>query len=369
MEKSRLGKLETPKTIYSVNSFDNEKILDLIKRKQLPSYISISFLPIAIYYAKPVDRENDKEILSFEELAKNSKGAEKLGAVRMDVDNLGKIFTLGLLKEKRTTTRISSLSRMMNYFFKGYLNLLGEFDDKSILDICNWQSNSPKLAKKREPGWNFSIIYAGGDDLFILGAWDDVFELSFDIESLFHRYVAENPHITISAGYSIFNNKHPLYQIARTCGYKEECSKDEGRNRIYLLDRGVGKTQICRNLSDKNDKITIEDSIGWKEARKLFADFKPLFWPVIDKGDFSKSMIRKLLDSREEYCTNPKQFNWIMQLHYYISRNRDLKRILDDNRNEELRKYFYSVFTGISPIYNIDLPLNILDLRGRKVNE
>ena len=68
------------------------------------------------------------------------------------------------------------------------------------------------------------------------------------LKVLFRKYVAENPHVTISAGFSIFNSKHPLYQIARVCGNKEECSKDEGRNRIYLLDRGVGKEQIIKKV-------------------------------------------------------------------------------------------------------------------------
>lgn len=362
VEKSKLGNRETPTTIYSVNSFDNDKVFDLIKRKKLPSDINISSLPIAIYCAKPDDRESDREILSFEKLAEKSNGAKKLGAVRMDVDNLGKIFTSGLPKEKRTITRVSSLSRMMNYFFKGYLNLLGEFNDTNVLNICNLQSNSPKLVKKRWPERNFSIIYAGGDDLFILGAWDDVFELCFDIEGLFRKHVAENPHVTISAGFSIFNNKHPLYQIARVCGTKEECSKDEGRNRIYLLNRGVGED----NISDKFSGM--KESIGWDEARKLFADFKPIFWYIMnEKGNPSKSMVRKLLDAREVYCKDPEKANWVIQLHYFVSRNKDLKKIIDSH--EELRKYFYSVSDEkVNPIYDIDLPLNILDLQGRKVN-
>ncbi|AKB21955.1 type III-A CRISPR-associated protein Cas10/Csm1 [Methanosarcina sp. WH1] len=368
MDKDKMGTVSKSSTVYAVNSFDTDEIINMFKSKKMPQDIHLSPLPIAIYCAKPDDRKNDRELLTFEELAEKSQGSKKLGAVRMDVDNLGKIFTLGLHKNQRTITRISSLSRMMNYFFKGYLNLLGEFEEETVLDVCNWQSNSPKLIqdkephRKRKPYRNISIIYAGGDDLFILGAWDDVFELCFDIEGLFRKHVAENPHVTISAGFSIFNNKHPLYQIARVCGTKEECSKDEGRNRIYLLNRGVGED----NISDKFSGM--KESIGWDEARKLFADFKPIFWYIMnEKGNPSKSMVRKLLDAREVYCKDPEKANWVIQLHYFVSRNKDLKRIIDSH--EELRKYFYSVSDEkVNPIYDIDLPLNILDLQGRKVN-
>lgn len=368
VEKGKLENERNPSIIYSVNSFDTSEVTNLIRSKKIASNVRISSLPIAIYCAKPEDRESDREILSFEELANKSQGSKKLGAVRMDVDNLGKIFTLGLQDNQRTITRISSLSRITNYFFKGYLNLLGEFKEENTLNICNWQSNSPKLVKERKPSRNFSIIYAGGDDLFIIGAWDDVFELCFDVEGLFRKYVAENPHVTISAGFSIFNSKHPLYQIARVCGSKEECSKDEGRNRVYILNRGMGRKQISEELKGTEGAKEIKDSIDWKDARELFTDFRPIFdYFAKENGNSSKSMVRKLLDAREIYCKDPEKVNWVIQLHYFVSRNKELKKILDGH--EELRKYFYSVSDEkMNPIYNIDLPLNILDLQGRKVN-
>lgn len=369
VEKGKLGMDRSPSAIYAINSFDTDEVIGLIKSKKLIFDIRISSIPIAIYCAKPDYRKSEREIFSLEELAEKSNGSKKLGAVRMDVDNLGKIFTYGLPEDQRNVTRISSLSRMMNYFFKGYLNLLGEFKEEKVLNVCNWQSNSPKLVKERRHSRNFSIVYAGGDDLFILGAWDDVFELCFDIEELFRKYVAENPHVTISAGFSIFGSKHPLYQIARVCGNKEECSKEDGKDRIYLLDRGAGKEQISRKFEGIKD-AGLEDSISWRDARKLFADFKPIFWYIMnDKGNASKSMVRKLLAAREEYCKYPEKANWVIQLHYFVSQNKDMKNLLDNNRHEELRKYFYSVYSDkVSPIYDIDLALNILDLLGRKVN-
>jgi len=69
VEKGKLGDERSPSIIYAVNSFDTGEVIDLIKSKKLASNVHISSLPIAIYCAKPEDRESEREIFSFEELA------------------------------------------------------------------------------------------------------------------------------------------------------------------------------------------------------------------------------------------------------------------------------------------------------------
>jgi len=104
----------------------------------------------------------------------------------------------------------------------------------------------------------------------------------------------------------------------------------------------VGKEQISEKFKDTEAAKEIKDSIDWKDARELFADFRPIFDHFTkENGNSSKSMVRKLLDAREVYCKDPEKANWIIQLHYFVSRNKDLKKILDGH--EGLRNYFYSV--------------------------
>ena len=101
----------------------------------------------------------------------------------MDVDNFGDLFSGELTRSGIAT--ISNLSRSMNLFFKGYLN-----------QICCLELG--ELGKENHPlniteecklnGRNVSIVYAGGDDLFIVGAWDDVAELAFDINACFNAF-------------------------------------------------------------------------------------------------------------------------------------------------------------------------------------
>ena len=374
IENDKLHEVSGATMIYLVNSWDTSQIRDLIENGNLDADVEVVALPVAVYCANKGD-----ELLDLDQLADSASGSKKIGALRMDVDNLGKIFARGLPEARRSISRISNLSRFTNYFFKVYLNMFGEFKENNILGICN--NHHPKnlrLGRRRNHNRNFNIIYAGGDDLFIIGSWDDVLELAFDIEAVFRKYVGGNGNITISAGYSIFDSKHPLYQIANICGKKEKCAKDEGKNRIYLLDRGMKKDKLAGATGsiewDKEMAIASSskncagatESIEWDKARELFHDFKPLFSGIYEEeGEASRGMIRTLLSARAEYCDNPIKTSWLIGLHYYISRNKKLREIVESDA--KLRAYFDTVrVDGVSSIYDIDLPLNCLDLIERR---
>jgi CRISPR-associated protein Csm1 len=101
------------------------------------------------------------EIVRFGELARlprENGAAEFLGVLRMDVDNLGLIFAKGYAEKEQSVSKIANLSRMLEWFFSGYLN--------SLLQ-----------------GRNVYTTYAGGDDLFLIGAWDDVLEVAATISA------------------------------------------------------------------------------------------------------------------------------------------------------------------------------------------
>lgn len=90
--------------------------------------------------------------LYFEHLAKISNGANKLGVLKMDVDNLGLIFSEGLKEsydENLGISRVSALSSQLDMFFSGFVNNIASefkvyskvFDedkfDKKELEIQN----------------------------------------------------------------------------------------------------------------------------------------------------------------------------------------------------------------------------------------
>lgn len=97
--------------------------------------------------------------LYFEHLAKISNGANKLGVLKMDVDNLGLIFSEGLKKsydENLGISRVSALSSQLDMFFSGFVNnihLSLKFIQKSLMRINlikkNWKSKTTMKKLKK----------------------------------------------------------------------------------------------------------------------------------------------------------------------------------------------------------------------------
>jgi CRISPR-associated protein Csm1 len=91
------------------------------------------------------------------------------------------------------------------------------------------------------------VIYSGGDDLFIVGAWDLMPLLAERIQSDFSRYTGGNPSLTISGAVTIEGEKFPLYQAAERAGQAEEKAKQYSRvsgglekNAFHFLGMEVG---------------------------------------------------------------------------------------------------------------------------------
>lgn len=172
----------------------------------------------------------------FEDLAEKSCGAHWLGILRMDVDDLGRIFGGGIPEQEMSFTRISVLSRLMNNYFREVL--------PSVLrGGAEGYENFTVLEDTRFPR-PLEIVYAGGDDLFIVGAWNHIIEAAFDIRETFALYTCENQGIHISGGIVISRHDHPLYDLARIAEIAENNAKsvDRSKDRIEIFGR-TGKWQ------------------------------------------------------------------------------------------------------------------------------
>ncbi|RKY00370.1 type III-A CRISPR-associated protein Cas10/Csm1, partial [Candidatus Poribacteria bacterium] len=111
--------------------------------------------------------------------------------MRADVDNLGRLISRGIHRGEYTFSRMASVSRLLNLFFKLGVN-----------GLCRGriEGGEPVGVVKRGGERNLAVVYSGGDDLFIAGAYDEVLELAFDISRAFRRFVGGNPDVTLSGG-------------------------------------------------------------------------------------------------------------------------------------------------------------------------
>ena len=135
----------------------------------------------------------------------------------MDVDNLGQAFVAGFERPEKATaqerehfvtiSRTAAFSRQMSLFFKCYINdiLSGRFESKPALAV--------------------TVVYSGGDDVFLLGAWNDVVEAALRIRQAFTAFSCGA--LTISAGLALVDDHYPVRLSAAASGDLEDLAKQE----------------------------------------------------------------------------------------------------------------------------------------------
>lgn len=118
-------------------------------------------------------------------------------------------------------SRVATLSRQLHLFFAGYLSTL-----------CKAFPNS-------------QIIYAGGDDVFIIGSWHELPELAHKIRTEFRKYCADNESFSLSGGIALATGKYPISKSAGLAGRAEEQAKhlqrgNKKKDALCFLDTVIG---------------------------------------------------------------------------------------------------------------------------------
>jgi len=222
--------------------------------------------------------------LDFSEVVEKALGARYLGTFRADVDNLGQLFSLGIPERARTLSRMATLSRMFSLFFKRYINDIAE---GKIPEELSFNSI---LGRERTKGdRELVVVYSGGDDLFVTGAWSDVVEFAIEMRRAFKGFVAHNPSITISGGLVLTPPKFPIYRISQLAAEAESRAKANHKD---------GREKDSASLFDE---IHFWDE--WEEALKKILE------PLSKLGElkgrhfvpyFSRGLVYKLLALSEK---------------------------------------------------------------------
>ncbi|KPA19053.1 CRISPR-associated protein, Csm1 family [Candidatus Magnetomorum sp. HK-1] len=209
----------------------------------------------------------------FDEFADKAIGIKRLGILRMDVDNLGEIFVRGFdflancekEMEMGSLSRLATMSRQLNMFFSGYLNV--------IINRMNRQSEKAQ------------IIYSGGDDLFIIGSWDKIPEIAYEIQQEFSKYCV-NKYFTLSGGISMVTGKYPIYHAAMLAGKDESKAKAIGE----IITESPPKD--TEPIKQKNALCFMDSVIGWEDYKDVL-DIKELIKTIIEKTN-NRAIIHKL---------------------------------------------------------------------------
>lgn len=292
--------------MYAVNIAD----IDMFKGKILRIYSKNNLLEndlaIRLYLADYSAKNENDEVMTFDDLAKSScktdKGIKRLGVLRLDVDDLGIAFSSGFVSDKdkiednlryATLSRYADLSKDISMFFKVAINKICAGDLIGCVDFEEKAFNILGIAKAQKRKVN--IIYVGGDDLFLVGAWDEVLEVAIDINRAFKQFT--NGKLTLSAGMAMFSPTYPISKMAEIAGLLVQMSKNrKDKNSIALFGmetnlKANGQLE-CKHIytwADFEMKVC-KEKMNYLLARLSFDGDK------FNKLSVGKSLIYRLMD-------------------------------------------------------------------------
>ncbi|MEJ5234051.1 MAG: type III-A CRISPR-associated protein Cas10/Csm1 [Geminicoccaceae bacterium] len=180
---------------------------------------------------------------------KTERGRPMLAILKADVDNLGQIFGFGL-GQNRSIGRLVALSRALDWFFTGHL---------------------PHLLKTRFP--DTYTVYAGGDDLLLIGPWLSTVKLALELREAFRAYCGRNPSVGLSAGIALVSDREPLNRSADAAEDALEKAKHRpGKDALGFLGEVLDWADRERGLPwllEKQDWLF--DRLAEREAATAFA--------------------------------------------------------------------------------------------------
>jgi len=259
-----------------VYTFDSTDFLDERTRSRfrwgdLP--VSYDFRLLADATPRTRDEQGREVIAEFADLAAAAQGVTWLGVLRMDVDSLGDVFKHGL-GARATLSRMSTLSESLRLFFEGW-----------VPRLCREYNQYDRGGQDA-----LYLIYAGGDDLFVVGAWSVLPELARRIREDFRRFVGGD-HVTLSAGIAIEHAKFPLYQLAANARHALE---DQAKELRRPTGRAKDALSFLRTAMGWEDFTKIAD---WKD--RLLEMLKPATGPALPRA-----FLMRLMEIHALYAEN-----------------------------------------------------------------
>ena len=158
--------------------------------------------------------DNGRETLTFEEIAQQAAGDKRLAALKADVDDMG-VRVGEIIAADPSFASLKAFSQDLHTFFA-----------ETIQDTLakSWRS--------------IYTIYAGGDDLLLIGPWDKALDFAGELASAFEdgpgrKYAP----LTLSAGIALFPYRLPVrHAVERADALETKAKAREGKNGCAALE-------------------------------------------------------------------------------------------------------------------------------------
>ncbi len=261
--------------------------LDVLRRA-FPQHV-FSIRPVVNVLPMETDAKGRQRIKTFHDLAQQpahptsaqqsaaaagGKGFERYGVLRMDVDDLGDLFTAQ--SGTQDLAGIASMSAALARFFEGWVGT-----------ICR------EFNADSDPARNNALytVYSGGDDLFIVGAWHVLPQVALRISADLGQYAC-NPRVHLSGGLSLHSAKFPLYQAAKAAEEEVERAKgiDSGKAAFSFLEQTV-KWAFMGDFSNP-DALSV-----WGLVQRIDAQLQPA---TSEHGDTTPRLNQAFLQTLQQ---------------------------------------------------------------------
>ena len=317
--------------LYIIPQVQMEKVRDTVNWKRLyliNATATGTYVANRLWLADYVAREEDTSVYEFSELAKlcgdADVGVERLGVLRADVDNLGAAFINGFINDKskhtykfNTFSRYADLSRALSMFFKVGVNQI--VSGASGSDINERYHLWDDFGEKKG---HIHVIYSGGDDLFLVGPWDELLEVGIDIRNRLQEF--SDGKVTISAGLGMFAPSFPIIKMAEITGELESTAKDMPiKDSIALFGfstMNMGSEPECQHVYTWDDLINSVIQDKFKFFQKVFAIPRKGIVEDKERLPFSRTAIYRIMELLEEIANSNSDTIYNARLLYTLAR-------------------------------------------------
>ncbi len=215
-----------------------------------------------------VPKDKNDDIKDFSTLAKNSSG---LMALKADIDKLGDTFRALYTEDFRKFNR---LSREVEFFFSDYITSL--LKDKNIY-----------------------TVFAGGDDLFVIGEYKEIVLIAKKIRDEFYEFSLNKT--TISMGLVMFKPSTPITFVSKMADDAEKRAKIE-RDSIDIFGVSM-KFKEFIEIEDSFDRVV-------KYLKENGVETTTFYYRLIE-----------LCTMRENINKDVRNAMWKSKLNYLFIRN------------------------------------------------
>ena len=298
--------------VCAITGIESKECVPLYEKKPIDGKENFYVLPIV---KEQINKGMDIcDQYDFRDFDKYADGTE-MGVLRMDVDGLGKRLIKGF----------DSIDK-----YKEYSDSLTDFFEKDIREF----------QKKEKYKDYLNIVYAGGDDLFIVGRWDKVIDFAELIHketelAPFNQSAGNDDKIHISGGVVIVKPTFPIAKAAELAGDAEDNSKQykdisEGKEYVKNAFHMFGKTiswerpiQITTENFNKLPQHKKESKTEFEYVKY----YKDKFISLTNSDGLSKSILHQIMLYSSIADKNkilkdgePKNYSYIWHLSYYLTR-------------------------------------------------